>query len=105
MCISVNVLRSRRSPFPVHEWILDSGAFTELSTHGRFRDDVATYAAEIERWSRNGVLLAAVAQDYMCEPFIVAKTGLSIAEHQRLTVERFAELRGLNGRIESEGGA
>jgi hypothetical protein len=29
----------------------------------------------------------------MCEPFIVAKTGLSVAEHQRRTVENFCWLR------------
>ena len=29
----------------------------------------------------------------MCEPFILAKTGLTIAEHQRLTIDRFLALR------------
>lgn len=28
----------------------------------------------------------------MCEPFVIAKTGLSVAEHQRLTVARYDEL-------------
>src|SRR6185437_7990045 len=40
----------------------------------------------------NGNLLAAVSQDYMCEPFIVEKTGLSVAEHQALTIERYDTL-------------
>ena len=71
---------------------MDSGAFTEISTHGRYRHSVAEYADQIKRWKDNGRLLAAVAQDYMCEPFIVAKTGLSIAEHQRLTVGRYDDL-------------
>lgn len=74
------------------EWIMDSGAFTEISTHGRYRHSVAEYAAEIRRWAGDGRLLAAVAQDWMCEPWIVAKTGLSVAEHQRLTVERYDAL-------------
>jgi hypothetical protein len=39
-----------------------------------------------------GDLVAAVAQDYMCEPWIVAKTGLSVGEHQRLTIERYDAL-------------
>jgi hypothetical protein len=90
--ISVNRLRARRGPFVVGDWIMDSGAFTEISTHGRYRHAVADYAAEIRRWIGNGNMLAAVSQDYMCEPWIVAKTGLSVAEHQRLTIERYDAL-------------
>lgn len=90
--VSVNRLRDRRGAFAVGDWIMDSGAFTEISTHGRYRHDVSSYAAEIRRWAGNGRLLAAVAQDYMCEPFIVKKTGLSVSEHQRLTVERYDAL-------------
>lgn len=89
--ISVNRLRSRRSMRP-RDWIMDSGAFTEVSTHGHYRHSVGEYAAEIRRWSRVGNLLAAVAQDYMCEPWIVERTGLSVAEHQRLTVDRYDAL-------------
>jgi len=92
--ISVNRLRVRKAPMRAGEWIMDSGAFTEISTHGRYRHDVASYAAEIRRWATNGSgrLLAAVAQDWMCEPWIVAKTGLSVADHQRLTIERYDAL-------------
>lgn len=91
--ISVNRLRQRKGPFEVGDWIMDSGAFTEISTHGGYRHSVAEYAAEIRRWAWNGRLLAAVAQDWMCEPWIVERTGLSVAEHQRLTVERYDALR------------
>lgn len=90
--VSVNRLRSRKGPFAVGDWIMDSGAFTEISTHGHYRHDVASYAAEIRRWANNGRLLAAVAQDWMCEPFIVKKTGLSVERHQLLTVERYDAL-------------
>jgi hypothetical protein len=90
--ISVNRLRSRKAPMVVGDWILDSAAFTEISTHGRYRHEVAEYAAEIRRWAGNGRLLAAVAQDWMCEPWIVEKTGLSVAQHQRLTVDRYDAL-------------
>lgn len=90
--VSVNRLRARKSPMKVGDWIMDSGAFTEVTTHGRYRHSVEEYAAEIRRWAGNGNLLAAVAQDYMCEPFVIAKTGLSVAEHQRLTVERYDAL-------------
>jgi hypothetical protein len=39
-----------------------------------------------------GHLEAVVAQDYMCEPWIIARSGLTLAEHQRLTIERYDEL-------------
>lgn len=94
--ISVNRLRSRRSAFPVGEWILDSGAFTEISTWGGYRSSVDEYASEIRRWASNGRLLAAVSQDWMCEPFILQRTGLSLGDHQRLTLERFDALRAVD---------
>jgi hypothetical protein len=93
--ISINRLRRRKADFVVQDWIMDSGAFSTVSKHGGYPYPVAQYAAEIVRWSRCGNLLAAVAEDYMCEPFIVAKTGLTVTEHQRLTIERYDELRRL----------
>lgn len=90
--VSVNRLRGRKGAFAVGDWIMDSGAFTEISTHGFYRHTVSEYANEIRRWKNNGNLLAAVSQDWMCEAHILAKTGLSIREHQRLTVERYDAL-------------
>lgn len=37
--ISVNRLRERKSPFKVNDWIMDSGAFTEITTHGGYRTE------------------------------------------------------------------
>jgi hypothetical protein len=91
--VSVNRLRRRKSLFPAGEWLMDSGAFTELSEHGRYRHGPEEYAAEVRRWWKCGLLAAAVTQDYMCEPFILKKTGLTTAEHQRLTIERYDEIR------------
>lgn len=90
--VSVNRLRDRKGPFEVGDWIMDSGAFTEISRHGYYRHDVADYAAQIRRWSTNGNLLAAVAQDWMCEPFILDKTGLTVQQHQANTIERYDAL-------------
>lgn len=90
--ISINRLRRRKSDFEVNDWMLDSAAFTELHRFGRYRHDVAAYASEIKRWKVCGNLLAAVSQDYMCEPFMLSKTGLTVAEHQRLTIERYRQL-------------
>lgn len=94
--VSVNRLRNRKGPFQVADWIMDSGAFTEISTHGTYRFSVARYAAEIRRWAANGNLLAAVAQDWMCEPWIIEKTGLSVQKHQRLTIDRYDALQAEN---------
>lgn len=93
--VSVNRLRYRKSDFRVRDWILDSGAFSELVRLGAYRDGVGHYAAQIHRWQRCGRLLAAVSQDYMCEPVMLAKTGLSILAHQQLTTERYRALRAL----------
>lgn len=90
--ISVNRIRNRKSAFQVRDWIMDSGAFTEISTHGHYRHDVKDYAMSIKRWHGNGNLIAAVAQDWMCEPFIIEKTGLSVERHQQLTIERYDAL-------------
>lgn len=90
--ISINRLRGRRSGFEVADWILDSGAFTEISKHGHYRNDPKAYAHEIKRWVGNGNLKAAVSQDLMCEPHILAITGLTVQRHQELTIERYDSL-------------
>ena len=71
---------------------MDSGGFTELSTYGRWRTSSQQYADEINRWKDNGNLVAAVTQDLMCEPSILHKTGLTIGDHQKITVDRYARL-------------
>jgi hypothetical protein len=71
---------------------MDSGAFSELRLHGRYTRPVKEYAAQIKRFASNGKLLAAVAQDYMCETFVLNKTRLTVRDHQRMTVERYDEL-------------
>lgn len=90
--VSVNRLRNRKGPFTVGDWIMDSGAFSTINTHGGYPHPVSEYAEQIRRWSSNGNLLCAVAQDYMCEPHMLAKTGLTIAQHQQLTIERYDAL-------------
>lgn len=91
--ISVNELRRRKRPFRVNDWILDSGAFSQISKHGQFLMSVENYAKQIEYWSQCGRLLAAVSQDWMCEEFVLKKTAKTIREHQRLTVENYFALQ------------
>jgi len=90
--ISVNRLRDRKSDFTVGDWIMDSGAFSTILTHGGYPEGVEEYAKQINRWKQCGNLLAAVAQDYMCEPGMLKLTGLTVADHQRLTIERYDAL-------------
>lgn len=90
--ISVGRLRNRKGPFKVADWIMDSQAFRTIDLHGGYPHPPEEYAAHIRRWKSNGNLLAAVSQDYMCEPVMLKKTGLTVAEHQRLTIERYDAL-------------
>lgn len=102
-CLSVRWLHKRKKPLGNVEVFLDSGAFTELSLHGEYKTSVETHAATIHRLHTQGIakLAVVVCQDYMCEPFMLEKTGLTIPEHQQLSVERFdalvAELHRLFG--------
>lgn len=95
-CISVHALEKRSSPFcSAAEWILDSGAFTTIAKHGGYPDTPEWYATLVEccaSMSMSGRLVAAVSQDYMCEPQMLERTGLTIAEHQRLTIERYKRI-------------
>ena len=91
--ISINRVRGRLRPVPVADWILDSGAFREIEQHGGYRHTPEVYAAEVNRLATiNPGLRVAVSQDWMCEPFMLAKTGLTTADHQRLTIERYDAL-------------
>lgn len=77
-------------------WALDSGAFTELSQFGEFRTSAMTYSTEVRRFAVEiGQMVFAAPQDWMCEPFITAKTGESVDEHQRRTVANYLLLRQL----------
>lgn len=93
-CISINRLRGRKKPLEGVKVLVDSGAFTELNLHGKYRHSVDEYATELHRLYTAGVvnIEAAVAQDYMCEAFMLAKTGLTVERHQQLTIERYDAL-------------
>jgi hypothetical protein len=93
--ISINRVRGRKRPV-ANEWILDSGAFRELEQFGRYRHGPEEYAAEVNRLATiNPGLVAVVSQDWMCESFILDKTDLTLADHQRLTIERYDALQPL----------
>jgi hypothetical protein len=77
----------------VKSWILDSGAFSELSINGKWTISAQKYADDT-RFIRDITprMSHAVIQDWMCEPFILDKTGLSVLEHQKRTVDSFLKL-------------
>lgn len=90
-------LRERRAlPRAVGAWALDSGAFSEIAAYGQWRDPHAlqSYAARIERYAAEiGNLAWCAPQDWMCEPFILRKTGLSVPIHQERSALNYLELR------------
>lgn len=84
----------RRLPVSTAPWALDSGGFTELNLHGRWVTTEAEYVSAVRRYAGEiGNLAWAAPMDWMCEPFVVAKTGLSVEEHQRRTVDNYISLR------------
>jgi hypothetical protein len=78
-------------------WALDSGGFTELSMHGKWETTSKQYIEAIQRYKDIGGLQWVAPQDWMCEPWIIAKTGHTIREHQKRTVENYAELQNALG--------
>lgn len=93
-CVSRNALAARkRLPRAQSAWVLDSGGFSELSLRGAWTVTAEQYVSDVRRFAAEiGNLVWAAIQDYMCEPWIVLKTGLSIAEHQRRTVASYLDL-------------
>lgn len=88
--------RYRTLPRALGSWALDSGAFSEINSHGGFLDTPAAYARAVRRYQDEvGLLAWAAPQDWMCEPFILAKTGLTMTEHQQRTVHSYLELRSI----------
>ena len=95
--VSHRQLARKRSYRPaVCRWALDSGGFTELSIHGRWVTPAAAYVEAADGYAeRIGRMDFAAPQDWMCEPVMIERTGLSVREHQERTVTNYLELRAL----------
>lgn len=94
--ISHRVLRERKTPFPraTTRWALDSGGFTELNLYGHWKTEPEEYVTAVRRYMDElGHLQWASPQDWMCEPWVIAKTGLSVQEHQQRTTENYLLLK------------
>jgi hypothetical protein len=88
----------RRKTFPraLGRWALDSGGFSELSMYGEWRLDPREYVRLVRRFRDEiGKMAWAAPQDWMCEPDMLAKTKLTVEEHQRRSVDNFLCLRNL----------
>lgn len=78
-------------------WALDSGGFSEISMYGRWETTPVQYAREADGWRRDvGMLAWCAPQDWMCEPHMLRKTGLSIRDHQMRTIFSYEELSSLS---------
>lgn len=81
----------REATVPV---LLDSGAFSMIRDHGCWIRTAAEHVAFTRRAMAALRTVKHVAtMDWMCEPVMIARTGLSVIEHQRRTVESFIRLR------------
>lgn len=94
MFVSNLALHDRKTqPRARHRWALDSGGFSEISRFGHWRTTRHEYISNVQRYvDEIGNLDWAAIQDWMCEPFILDITGLTIERHQELTIQSYLDL-------------
>jgi hypothetical protein len=97
MFVSHHTLAGRRTlPRAAAPWACDSGGFTQLDRDGTWHTTPEAYVAAVRRYRDEiGNLQWCAPQDWMCEPRIQAKTGLSVHEHQARTVGSYLRLKEL----------
>jgi hypothetical protein len=84
----------KNMPRALGPWALDSGGFSEISMYGEWRTSPDDYVRAVRRYADEvGNLAWAAPQDWMCEPPMLAKTGLTVVAHQQLTIRSYLELR------------
>ena len=94
------LFKRRTLPVAAGAWALDSGGFTELNLFGGWKTKEREYARDVLRFQDEiGNLEWAAPMDWMCEPFMLQKTGFTVEQHQRLTVKNFLHLRNVLGTI------
>lgn len=98
-CIHIDRLQGRKKPLGCQELLLDSRAFNELRLYGAYRYGPEEYANRVQATMQLCPTIIPVTQDYMCEPFILSKTGLTIDDHQRLTIERYDHIKAALGDV------
>lgn len=95
--VSNNQLRGRKKlPVARGPWYLDSGGFSQVAQHGCWLLSPEDYVEDVKRYQEFiGNLGWAAIQDWMCEPFILEKSGRTIEEHQLLTIQSWELLNDL----------
>lgn len=95
--VSRRRLHMRRTlPRALGPCVIDSGGYIELNLHGRWTVTEPEYAQEARRYAEEiGNVRWLAPLDWMCEPHVIAKTGLSVPEHQSRTIRSYLELRDL----------
>jgi hypothetical protein len=93
--VSHRILAERRGlPVAAAPWGLDSGGFTEISLYGKWLTTPEEYVTAMRRYASEVGQLALISpQDWMCEPPMLKRTGLTVADHHRLTVENYLTLK------------
>lgn len=89
---------ARWRPWPLCDtaFAVDSGGFTEIRQHGGWVTSPEAYAAQVRALDeQTGTLQWAAIQDWMVEADALRRTGLTVDEHQRRTVDSFLRLREL----------
>ena len=87
----------RKYPRARCSWLLDSGGFSELLMYGGWQTTAREYVIATALYANEvGGLMGAAIQDWMCEPVMLKKTGLTIREHQHRTVASYLELKSMN---------
>lgn len=85
--------RYKTLPQAKTNWCLDSGGFTELTQHGTWTIPPQDYIQAVKRYEQHiGKLDWCAPQDWMCEPWIINKTGKTIRQHQQNTVNSYIQL-------------
>jgi len=79
---------------------VDSGGFSEIKLNGKWTITPQEYVEELKRLQELGLKIEwAAQQDWMCEEFMLEKTGLTVIDHQKLTVENLIQLREIESKI------
>lgn len=100
--LSFQIIRRRKNVFrniEDKEWIMDSGAFSEIRKNGEFLFTPEEYLKHVEKWNPYYF----VNMDWMCEPYQLKKTGKTVKEHQEQTLDNQVKLmelsEGINPRL------
>jgi hypothetical protein len=98
------IQREHRKTLPraVGRWCCDSGAFTEVSSFGRFVTTPQDYARAVARYQDEiGNLDWCAPQDHMCEPWVLARSEIAstVIDAQAWTVDNYLTLKALGAPV------